>query len=104
MKAFAPDLRAGDRLAFALRANATRARKDVGGVAVVMDALHAAPKGARAPERMVLAQREGAAWLERQGEAAGFRPIGVAVADCSVRALPVMSASARDGRSSASST
>lgn len=88
VKAFAPQLAAGERLAFALRANATREKKGVGRVDVVVDALHALPKGARAPERMALAQREGAAWLTRQGDAAGFRPIGVAVGDYSVMALP----------------
>lgn len=87
-KEFAPQLAPGDRLVFALRANATRDRKDVGRVDVVMDALHALPKGARALERMALAQREGAAWLARQGEAAGFRLIGAEIGDYSVAALP----------------
>ena len=41
VKPFAPQLSAGDQLAFSLRANATRARKGVGRVDVVMDALHA---------------------------------------------------------------
>lgn len=88
VKPFAPQLAAGERLAFALRANATRERKDAGRVDVVMDALHALPKGSRASERMALAQREGSAWLARQGEAAGFRPLGVEVGDYSVVALP----------------
>lgn len=88
VKDFAPRLGTGDRLAFALRANATRDRKDVGRVDVVMDALHAVPKGSRAPERAALAQREGAAWLTRQGEITGFRLIGVEVGDYSVAALP----------------
>lgn len=88
VKDFAPQLAPGDRLAFALRANATRDRKGVGRVDVVMDALHVLPKGDRAPERMALAQREGAAWLARQGEAAGFRLIGAEVGDYSVAALP----------------
>ena len=53
-----------------------------------MDARHALPAGARASERMALAQREGAAWLARQGAAAGFRLIGAEVGDYSVAALP----------------
>jgi CRISPR system Cascade subunit CasE len=88
VKTFAPELAPGARLAFALRANATRDRKDAGRVDVVMDALHGVPKGARAPERMAIAQREGAAWLSRQGEVAGFHPIATAIEDYSVAALP----------------
>ncbi|TPE47867.1 type I-E CRISPR-associated protein Cas6/Cse3/CasE [Amaricoccus solimangrovi] len=88
IKDFGPRLAPGDRLSFALRANATRARKGIGRVDVVMDALHALPKGARAPERIALAQREGAAWLSRQGERAGFRLIGTEVGDYSVAVLP----------------
>ncbi len=88
VKDFAPRLGPGDPLAFTLRANATRDRKGVGRVDVVMDALHALPKGSRAPERMALARREGAAWLARQGEIAGFRLIGAEVGDYSVAALP----------------
>jgi CRISPR system Cascade subunit CasE len=88
VKDFAPRLGPGDRLFFALRANATRDRKGVGRVDVVMDALHALPKDARASERMAFAQQEGATWLARQGEAAGFRLIGAEVGDYSVAALP----------------
>ena len=88
VKDFAPQLESGDRLSFVLRANATRDRKGVGRVDVVMDALHALPKDARASERMALAQQEGAAWLARQGEAAGFHLIGVEISDYSVSALP----------------
>lgn len=88
VKPFAPQLAPGDRLAFALRANATRDRKDAGRVDVVMDALHALPREARGSERMALAQREGAAWLARQGEGAGFRLVGTDVGDYSVVSLP----------------
>jgi CRISPR system Cascade subunit CasE len=88
VKDFAPCLGRGDRLAFALRANATRDRRGVGRVDVVMDALHTLPQGDRAHERMAVAQREGAAWLDRQGDAAGFRLIGAEVGDYSVMALP----------------
>lgn len=88
VKPFAPDLRAGDRLTFTLRANATRDRKGKGRVDVVMDALHVIPKGARADHRLDIAQREGAAWLVRQGARAGFRALQVEVGDYSVAALP----------------
>lgn len=88
VKDFAPDLRAGDRLAFTLRANATRDRKGLGRVDVVMDALKDVPKADRAGRRMDLAQQEGAGWLERQGMDAGFRPVQVSVGDYSVAALP----------------
>jgi len=85
---FAPVLSAGDRLSFALRANATRDRKGQGRVDVVMDALHGLPKAERAVARMGLAQQAGAEWLSRHGEAGGFHLIGVNVNDYSVMALP----------------
>lgn len=88
VKPFAPVLQAGDRLEFTLRANATRDRKGKGRVDVVMDALHDTPKGARAEVRMATAQREGAAWLARQAETAGFTVIRAEVGDYSVAALP----------------
>lgn len=71
-KAFAPELRAGDSLGFKLRANATRAKRGGPRVDVVMDALHGVAPADRADARMGLAQREGVAWLERQGSTAGF--------------------------------
>lgn len=102
VKDFAPALVAGDRLEFQLRCNATRqkrAAKDQSGaqdqpaakgrrVDVVMDALHALPKGARADERMRLAGEEGAAWLSRQGEKAGFTVIAAGAEDYSTEVLP----------------
>ncbi|NAZ36462.1 type I-E CRISPR-associated protein Cas6/Cse3/CasE [Rubellimicrobium sp. CFH 75288] len=101
-KPFAPDLRAGDRLGFLLRANATRTRRvgprggdgrpDAVRVDVVMDALHALPPGgvsdARREARMALADREGAAWLARQGQRAGFAVETATATDYSVVALP----------------
>lgn len=78
---FAPALAPGDRLAFQLRCNATRTRRDGARVDVVMDALHTIALGHRAPERMRLATQEGAAWLGRQGERAGFRVIEAEAAD-----------------------
>jgi len=41
----------------------------------VMDLLHAVPSGARASERMRLAQSAAEAWMARQGAAKGFQPI-----------------------------
>ena len=69
---FAPSLRVGDRLNFALRANATRTKRDGGRVDVVMDALRLVPQAERAAHRMQIAQTEATAWLERQGARAGF--------------------------------
>lgn len=88
VKEFAPLLSPGDHLAFALRANATRTRKAAGRVDVVMDALHGLPKGARADERMAVAQTAGAGWLAGQGAKAGFRLIHCEVGDYSTIALP----------------
>lgn len=87
VKDFAPELAAGDRLGFSLRANATRTKRDGERVDVVMDALFALPTEARAEARMPLAQTEGAAWLARQGERAGFRLIAAETADYAVEAL-----------------
>lgn len=88
VKPFAPMLQSDDRLEFTLRANATRDRKGLGRVDVVMDALHGVPSDARADQRMEIAQREGAAWLLRQGDMAGFKVVQVDVGDYSVAALP----------------
>lgn len=87
-KPFAPDLRPGTLLEFTLRANATRDRKGKGRVDVVMDVLHSVAPADRAAQRMDIAQREGTAWLVRQGETAGFTVIKVDVGDYSVAALP----------------
>jgi len=84
-RAFAPDLRPGDRLRFLLRANATRTVK-TGRLAasgrparehrdVVMAMLHDTPKGARAELRMGCAEAAARDWLAGQGARAGFRPI-----------------------------
>lgn len=76
VSAFAPDLRTADRLAFVLRANATRTVTEADGKKrhrdVVMEALHGLPAGDRAEARMDLAQEAGAAWLAGQGARAGF--------------------------------
>lgn len=88
VKPFAPDLAPGDRLAFVLRANATRTRKGVGRVDVVMDALHAVAQGDRAAQRMALAQQAAQDWMAGQGARHGFTLNAVAVDDYSVVALP----------------
>jgi CRISPR system Cascade subunit CasE len=73
-KPFEPALAQGNRLRFALRANATvRHRGSASHRDVVMDAIHALPPG---PERAV-ARRDHAtpaarAWLDKQGAAHGF--------------------------------
>jgi CRISPR system Cascade subunit CasE len=95
---FAPALQAGDRLAFVLRANATRTvdsgRQTARGkphkshIDLVMDALHSVPSGERAAQRMEAAQTAAQDWLRRQGERHGFQPVDVVVEDYSVHALP----------------
>lgn len=91
VKPFSPVLMPGDRLAFALRANATR---DLAGEAkgrrvdVVMHALRDVPPGARAEARMSAAQAAAAAWMAAQGTRAGFATDEVTVGDYSVAALP----------------
>lgn len=96
---FAPALQPGDRLAFALRANATRTRTvaNAGGggegrkvhVDLVMNALHAVPPGERAQRRMALAQEVATQWLGAQGERCGFQPVQVDAEDYSVLEVPL---------------
>jgi CRISPR system Cascade subunit CasE len=75
-KPFEPVLAKGNRLAFALRANAVVTRKDEKGRPkrsdIVMDRLHAVPKGERARYRDCLAREAGYDWLAVQGTKAGF--------------------------------
>ena len=85
-KLFAPELREGDRLAFALRVNATVARQAVGRPRardgrvrggrcdVVMDALRScATEGTdRAEARRAVLDGAAHGWLSRQGERHGF--------------------------------
>lgn len=90
-KLFTPVLAAGDRLAFALRVNATRALAgEMKGrrVDVVMHALRDIPPGARAEARMTVAQEAAAAWLAAQGARAGFVPDAVTAGNYTVAALP----------------
>lgn len=83
-KPFAPALSSGDRLAFALRVNPTVARQAVGRPRakdgrvrggrcdVVMDALHALPRGERAEARRTVLDAAVHGWLDRQGVRCGF--------------------------------
>lgn len=97
VKPFAPDLRPGDRLAFILRANATRTRKtgelSAGGkekkqhIDLVMDALYPLTSG-RAEARMEAAHKAGADWLTGQGARHGFNVDDVTISDYATRALP----------------
>ena len=78
-KPFEPALAPGDRLGFSLRANAVIARSAGPGQRgqrhdIVMDALHAVPKGERAGARLEAVAEAGRAWLVRQGKAHGFEP------------------------------
>lgn len=107
IKPFDPALAPGDRLAFVLRANATRDRrlpnpKDTGTakrrrVDIVMDVLHAIPGQRALPDevlserpakRMGLAQQAAEIWIAGQGTRYGFEPVDLTVADYSVMALP----------------
>jgi CRISPR system Cascade subunit CasE len=79
-KLFAPSLAPGDRLQFVLRANATIARKPEGAGSgargkrcdVVMDAIHALPRGSRAGPRGEVLADVATRWLVGQGEKSGF--------------------------------
>lgn len=86
-KVFDPFLRAGDRLQFTLRANATKDRAAVSRmeksarrgksrrVDVVMDLLRVAPEGGkRTAIRDRTAQAAAEAWMARQGNVRGFEP------------------------------
>ena len=95
---FAPVLQAGDRLAFVLRANATRTvntgRRSSSGqphkqhIDLVMDALHSVPQKERASVRMETAQRVAENWLRKQGGQHGFQLDDATVHNYSVHALP----------------
>ena len=87
IKAFEPALRAGDRLRYVLRANATKDRAVVSRmekvtrrgksrrVDVVMDLLRRVPRGKkRSAVRGEMAQLAAEGWIARQGAAKGFVP------------------------------
>jgi CRISPR system Cascade subunit CasE len=91
IKPFAPVLAAGDRLAFAMRVNATRdlAGKEKGRrVDVVMHALYGLAPAVRADARMKLAQVAATAWMAGQEGQGGFVANEVSVSGYSVAALP----------------
>lgn len=76
-KPFAPQLGAGDVLAFRLRANATVSRSAGPGQRgkpsdVVMDAIRHVPSGERAATRLRAVQEAGRHWLAAQGTRNGF--------------------------------
>jgi CRISPR system Cascade subunit CasE len=71
-KPFAPALRAGRRLAFNLRANATARDNRGKPVDVVMHALYPVPSTERAAQRERVTSEASTAWLRRQGERCGF--------------------------------
>lgn len=77
-KPFTPDLEPGDRLGFSLRANPVVRRRHSSHRRsakhdVVMDALRSHAKGGRANQRFEIIRKQGFAWLDRQGQKAGFR-------------------------------
>ena len=78
IKPYEPRLRRGQRLAFSLRANPVRTRRDEQGRHrrhdVVMDSKRRAMEAgeAKPPDEGSLVQREGSAWLAARGERAGF--------------------------------
>lgn len=92
-KPFQPELAAGDRLSFVLRANPVVASKPALGAApgaprmrgkkvdVVMNALHELPPTERAQKRDDIARVTGTAWLAAQGIKAGFELSGLPVVD-----------------------
>lgn len=107
VRAFAPQVSPGDQLEFQLRCNATRTEKtgatSAGGkerkrhIDLVMHALHQLPsrinaagmgERTRATERMRFAHEIGYAWMQRQGEKAGFRVLTTDVADYGANVLP----------------
>ena len=75
-KEFSPNLKPGDRLGFALRANATRNKQFEKGkfrrVDVVMDQLYEIKPENRANQRLKLAERVANDWMERQAATRGF--------------------------------
>jgi CRISPR system Cascade subunit CasE len=91
-KVFAPDLGEGDRLNFALRANAVITRKDDAGRPkrsdIVMDRLRAVPKGERARARDKLAVEAARDWLVGQGAKSGFHPDRIGVIAYQTEEIP----------------
>ena len=99
---FDPVLSSGDRLSFTLRANAPRSVETPGDIApngklrrrkhdVVMHALLGSKD--HAAERDDLVQKEGAAWIQRQGHRLGFESL-----NCQVEAYTQMTVPAGLGK------
>lgn len=107
VKPFQPELAPGDRLAFVLRANATRTvktdhitpsgKRERQHNDVVMEALKSVPRrrdlppneeSHRARQRLEIAQKAGADWMAGQGARAGFRLLDCHVSAYDVRDLP----------------
>ncbi|MCB5412194.1 type I-E CRISPR-associated protein Cas6/Cse3/CasE [Pseudogemmobacter faecipullorum] len=93
VRPFAPDLRAGDKLAFSLRVNATRAVKtDLGArgkrVDIVMAGLYKVDQPLRAEQRADIAQEAAEIWITAQGLRAGFKALHCEVEGYGVHALP----------------
>lgn len=88
VKPFAPVLSPGDRLAFALRVNATRDIARGPRVDVVMHALRDVAREDRAGARMDTAHKAATDWMAGQGARAGFSLLDMVVGDYSVAALP----------------
>lgn len=105
-KEFAPALTSGDKLTFALRANATKTRRHTQGerdkqnksirVDIVMDSLYSIPgrptlapdkQSERSSKRMRIADQVAKAWLKSIGERVGFSIDKFQVDDYSVREL-----------------
>ena len=102
---FAPNLSQGDKLSFALRANATRARRikkdgdshhQILRVDIVMDALYSTPGqktldpdklSERPGKRMLIADRVAREWLESVGDRVGISIEKLQVEDYSVRQI-----------------
>lgn len=89
-KEFSPELNAGSKLSFLLRANATKERshaQENRRVDLVMDMLYKIPTEERVAQRMECAGRAARDWMERQAETKGFLPTRIIVEDYSVRSI-----------------
>lgn len=113
VKDFAPDLAAGERLSFVLRANATKAPKREGRgqrADVVMALLHDVPGQSRLARdaqsdrpvlRMELARQAATDWMAGQGARAGFRLAlrdGTTAPDLDVQGYSVMALPGHTGK------
>lgn len=93
IKEFAPRLKSGDRLAFKLRANATRSLENAETgksrrLDVVTYDLLSYPMKERGLRRRYVAQSAGTEWIKRQGGRHGFEIIQNSVTDYKIDVLP----------------